>query len=176
MKKNIVLIGFMGSGKSVVGKLLANNIGFTYFDVDKYIEQESATTIDDIFSKKGEPYFRELETKAIKYASTIGKLIISCGGGAVLKTENMDMLENAGIIVCLKAKPETIFERILTDTSRPLLKVADPLSKIKELLNSREQHYTRCSFSIDTDKSSVSEIVNSIINTLVEKYGFKINK
>ena len=166
----------MGSGKSVVGKLLANNIGFTYFDVDKHIEKESATTIDDIFSKKGEPYFRELETKVIKYASTIGKLVISCGGGAVLKTENMDMLENTGIIVCLRAKPETIFARIKTDTSRPLLKVADPLSKIKELLNLREQHYTRCSFSIDTDKFSVSEIVNSITNTLVEKYGFKINK
>jgi len=174
MKKNIVLTGFMGSGKSAVGKLLANNIGFTFFDVDKRIEQESATTIADIFAKNGEVYFRGLETEMIKYASTIGKLVISCGGGVVLRAENMDALESTGVVVCLRAKPETIFERIKTDTDRPLLKVTDPLSKIKELLNSREQHYTRCSFSIDTDKLSASEIAKSITNTLVDKYDFKI--
>ncbi|MCK9582448.1 MAG: shikimate kinase [Endomicrobiales bacterium] len=174
MKKNIVLTGFMGSGKSVIGKLLAEKIGFTYFDVDKNIELENALSITEIFAQKGEPYFRGLEAQMIKRASTMEKLVISCGGGVVLRAENMDALESTGVVVYLRAKPETIFERIKNDTNRPLLKVADPLSKIKELLNLREQYYTRCSFSIDTDYLSPNEIVKHITDMLFEKYNFKI--
>jgi len=174
MKKNIVLTGFMGSGKSVVGKLLAEKIGFTYLDVDKHIEEEMGLSITDIFAQKGEPYFRTLETKMIKKVSKMDSLVVSTGGGAVLNPENMSMLESTGVIVCLRAKAETIFERIKNDTNRPLLKVEDPMLKIRVMLENRNRHYCRCSFSIDTDKLSENEIADSIIDTLVKEYNFKI--
>ena len=139
---NLAITGFMGTGKSAVGKLVAQKLGWQFFDIDAIIEEETGIKISEIFAKKGEPYFRELETRAVKLLAVLDKAVISCGGGIVLKAENMDELEKNGRVVCLTASPEKILQRTKGST-RPLLAVKDPLSKIKELLESREQYYKR---------------------------------
>jgi len=162
---NIALTGFMGTGKSAVGKLVAAKLGWQFFDIDEIIEQETGFKIPEIFAKKGEPYFRELETKTVRLLSLLDKSVISCGGGIVLRMENMDELEKTCIIVCLKASPEKILERT-KGSDRPLLSVKDPLSKIQEMLKLREPFYKRCKFSIDTSNITKEEVTENIINYL----------
>jgi shikimate kinase len=161
---NIVLTGFMGTGKSAVGKLLAKQLGWQFFDTDEVIEKDTKLKISDIFKNKGEPFFREVETKAIKLVSLLDKSVIACGGGVVLKPENMDELEKNGIVVCLCAGPEKILERTCKNTDRPLLKTPDPLSKIKGLLKERETCYKRCHISIDTNNLSIEQVAEKILN------------
>ena len=164
--RNIILVGFMGTGKSVVGKLLAKKLNMDFVESDEMIEIREKMPIKDIFEKKGEPYFRELETKAVKLLSVLDKAVISCGGGVVLRPENMDELEKKGVIVCLTASPEKILERT-KGNARPLLAVKDPLSKIKELLKAREQYYKRCSLTIDTSNLSPEQAAEMIIKSKI---------
>jgi shikimate kinase len=163
---NIALTGFMGTGKTEVGKLLAQLLKWQFIDVDAEIEKQVGIKISDIFAHKGEPYFRTAETDAIKLVSLLDKAVIACGGGAVLKTENVQALEKTGKIVCLRARPETIYERIKNDTSRPLLQVPNPKKKIEEMLSERAPHYARSSFAIDTDGKTIETIVEEIISLL----------
>ena len=160
---NLVLTGFMGTGKSEVGRRLAKALNRKFFDVDAIIEKESAMEITEIFEKKGEQHFRDLETETIRRVCASDRAVIACGGGAVLMPENMDLLEKNGVVVCLSASPEKIFERLKDDDTRPLLKVKEPLQKIKEILESRREHYARCSSSIDTTNLSPDEIVREIL-------------
>jgi shikimate kinase len=163
---NIALTGFMGTGKSAVGKLVAEKLGWQFFDTDEIIEQETGSKISEIFAKKGELYFRELETKTIKLLTVLDKTVISCGGGVVLKAENMDELEKCCLIICLTAGPEIILERT-KGSSRPLLSVKEPLLKIKEMLKTREPFYKRAKFTIDTSKLSVQDTVKEIIGKVL---------
>ena len=160
---NIVLTGFMGTGKSEVGRRLAKALNRKFIDIDACIEQGTGMKITEIFEKKGEPYFRDLETKEIRRAVSGDNSVIACGGGAVLRPENMDMLEKNGVVVCLSAVPEKIFERLEGDDTRPLLKVKEPLQKIKEILDSRRKYYARCGISVDTTNLSPDEIVREIL-------------
>lgn len=162
---NIVLTGFMGTGKSAVGKLLAKRLGWQFFDTDEVVEKDTKLKISDIFNNKGEPYFREVETKAIKLVSLLDKSVIACGGGVVLRLENMDELEKNGVIVCLNAAPEKILSRTSINNDRPLLKTPDRLSKIIGLLKERESFYKRCHIQIDTDNFSVEQIADKILNS-----------
>ncbi|MCB4791711.1 MAG: shikimate kinase [Elusimicrobia bacterium] len=161
---NIVLTGFMGTGKSAAGKLLAKRLKWQYLDTDEMIEKDINVKISDIFKYHGEARFRELESKAIKLIGLLDKAVIACGGGVVLKAQNMDELEKNGVVVCLSASPEKILERTKDNDDRPLLKTPDPLSKIKELLKIRAPFYKRCSFSVDTDNLSVEQVVDNILN------------
>ena len=163
---NLAITGFMGTGKSVAGKIVAEKLGWQFFDTDEIIEEEVEIKISEIFAKKGEPYFRDLETKTIKLLSLLDKAVISCGGGVVLRPENMDELEKKGVIVCLTASPEKILERT-KGNARPLLAVKDPLSKIKELLKAREQYYKRCSLTIDTSNLSPEQAAEMIIKSKI---------
>jgi len=160
---NIVLTGFMGTGKSEVGKRLAKALGYKFIDTDELIEKEAKLRITEIFERKGEPFFRDLETITIKRVASMDKAVIAAGGGAVLRKENMDVLEKTGVVVCLRAAPEKIIERLKGDETRPLLKVKDPLAKIKEILDSRQKYYERCSISVDTSVLSPEEIVREIL-------------
>jgi len=153
----------MGTGKTTVGKLLAKNLGWEFVDVDAVIEKNSGMVISEIFARFGEPEFRSRETSAIKQLSVLDKKIFSCGGGAVLLSENMDAFEKTGIIVCLTASPEVIYQRIRHTTTRPLLKVPDPLAAIKELLAVREPFYRRCTYTVHTDFLSPDAIVAEIV-------------
>lgn len=164
--KNIVLTGFMGTGKTAVGKKLSRFLNMELVDVDTEIEKSKGMSINDIFKKFGEPRFREIETEMIKKLSGKENIIISTGGGAVLKQENMDILREKGITVCLMAKPETILMRTSHNSNRPLLQVEDPLGKIKELLNFRKPFYEKADIMIDTEEKTPIQIAEEIIEEI----------
>jgi shikimate kinase len=164
--KNIVLTGFMGTGKSEVGKLLAKQLGFAFIDADAEIEKITGMTISDIFSSRGEPAFREIESEVILSLAGNEKAVISTGGGAVLRQVNMDNLRKKGVIVCLEASAETIFKRTAGNDDRPLLKTDDRLAKIKEMLAARRPFYERADIMIDTECKSPMEISGEIIEEM----------
>lgn len=141
MKNNIVLLGFMGCGKTTVGKLLAQKTGYTFIDADSYIEQRENMTVNEIFAAKGEAYFRAVETEVAEELSKKERLVIATGGGMVLKKENADFLRSTGFCVWLKVSPETVLERLKNDTTRPLLQREDKEAAVKELLSVREPLY-----------------------------------
>jgi shikimate kinase len=167
--KNIVLTGFMGTGKTEVGKELSRLLDMKLIDVDTEIEKSRKLTINDIFKKFGEPRFREIETEMIKNLSEKKNIIISTGGGAVLKQENTDVLRKNGVIVCLTASPETILRRTSRNSDRPLLQVEDPLKKIKELLNFRTPFYEKADIMIDTEGKTPLQIAEEIIERIKDE-------
>ncbi|MCL4458106.1 MAG: shikimate kinase [Nitrospirae bacterium] len=161
--KNIVLTGFMGTGKTEVGRILAQKLSYALVDADTEIEKEQKTTITEIFKQYGEPKFRDIESDVIKRLSELGKAVISTGGGAVLRQENMDNLRKKGVIICLSASPETILKRTSNNNDRPLLQVEDPLKKIKELLEFRMPYYEKADIMIDTENKTPLEVADEII-------------
>jgi shikimate kinase len=167
--KNIVLTGFMGTGKTEVGRELSRVLGWRLIDVDDEIVKEQKMSINDIFGKLGEPAFRDMETEMIRTVSQNRNAIISTGGGAVLRQENMDILRENGVRICLSASPETILERTSTNSERPLLKVEDPLRKITELLEFRRPFYEKADVTIETEQKTPLNIAEEIL----ERIGWK---
>jgi 3-dehydroquinate synthase len=164
----IVLTGFSGTGKSAVGPLLAERLGWTLVDTDQVVEERAGKRILDIFRDEGEEAFRDLEADAIREASAGDKLVLSTGGGAVLRAENRRALALAGFVVCLEARPETIFERLTSRADaepldRPLLATADPLSRIRELKNARQHLYSLCDWAVHTDGLTPEEVTAEIV-------------
>ncbi len=164
--KNIALTGFMGTGKSAVGRYLAKRLGYSYIDVDHEIERSKGMRITDIFKTYGEEAFRDMESETIAKVVRHTNAVISTGGGAVMRQENLDRLRERCIIVCLKASPETILSRVKNNKDRPLLDTADPMTRIKELLRQREPYYQRADITIQTDGLSPSEVVEHILSSI----------
>jgi shikimate kinase len=164
--KNIVLAGFMGTGKTAVSKELSRLAGFATVDVDAEIEKSAGMAIKEIFKQFGEPRFRDMETEAIKKVSEKTSTVISTGGGAVLRQENMDALRRGGIVVCLTATPETILERTNNSDERPLLQVEDPVGKIKELLDFRKPYYEQADVMIDTEGKTPLQVAEEILERI----------
>ncbi len=156
----------MGTGKSVVGKKLAAKLNRDFIELDDAIESKEKIPIKDIFEKKGEPYFRLVEKEVIKEAAKRENVVMSAGGGAVIDEENFKNLKNSGIIICLKASPETILERTKNLKTRPLLNVPDPKKQIEELLRKREPYYNKADFSIDTDNLNIEQVSEAMIKIL----------
>ena len=165
MSKHIVLEGFMGSGKSTIGIRLSYKMAMTVIDTDKLIEREQQKTISDIFAKDGEEAFRRMETVCLKKLAKQGYgQIISLGGGVPVRRENREILKTLGMVVYLRAKPETIYERVKNDTSRPLLQCDDPLARIRELMAARESMYEEAAdVVIDTDTLTVEQVLTEIV-------------
>ena len=161
--KNIVLIGFMGTGKTAVAKGVARVSGFAYISTDDLIEKKEGKLINEIFSSKGEPYFRQVEKDIVREVSAMDDIVIDAGGGVVLDPENVKNLKNKGVLVCLWAEPKDIFERTKRHTHRPLLNVKDPLRKITELLDKRRPYYERADYHINTSSVSIADTVDSIL-------------
>ena len=141
LQENIAIIGFMGTGKTTVSSALSKITGLKEIDVDAYIVEKAKMSISEIFEKYGEEYFRNLETESLREIANNKNQIISCGGGAVLKDENVDILKNSGTIVLLTATPETIFDRVKDHTHRPILNNDMSLSHVKSLMEKREPRY-----------------------------------
>ena len=165
-KKNLVLIGFMGTGKSSVGKALAKRTGRALIDVDQRIEEKEKRRIADIFEKDGEVAFRRLEKDAIREAAKSSGAIITTGGGAVIDPENLSILKVGGVLVALEASPETIFQRVKDSRHRPLLKKGDLLAEIKKLLETRKPYYAKADLFFDTDGQTPSQVASRILTTL----------
>ncbi|WP_182187355.1 shikimate kinase [Pectinatus frisingensis] len=159
--KNIALIGFMGTGKSCVGKLLAEKLGFSFIDTDLLVEQQVQMTIPQIFQQYGEAYFRECEKKAVKQAVMQPSTVIATGGGVPLFEENRDVLQINSAVICLRAEVKTIMHRTKGRNNRPLLNSQE--EKIQSLLDERKPFYAQADFLIDTDALSPLQIVNEII-------------
>ena len=147
--KNIVLVGFMGSGKSYVGKLIAEQTGMPLLDMDAMIVERAGKPITDIFAEDGEPRFREYERDLVKELAETEGNIISTGGGIVLNPDNIRDFEKKGLVVCLLVDAESVLERIRHDESRPLL-AGDKEKAIVEILESRKELYEGITHKIDT--------------------------
>jgi len=156
----------MGTGKTAIGRKLSRLLNMKLIDVDTEIEKSQKMTINEIFKKFGEPRFREIETEMIKRLSENENVIISTGGGAVLKQENTDALRKKGVIACLMATPETILKRTSRNSNRPLLQVEDPLRRIEELLNFRRPFYEKADVIIDTEGKTPLQVAEEIIEKI----------
>ena len=164
--QNITLVGFMGTGKTTVGRMLACRLGLRFVDSDDEIEKGQGVAISHIFSEMGEPYFRMLEKEMIKTLSDMGGLVVSVGGGAVMDPGNIASMKAGGPVVCLAASPEIILKRVEGFTHRPLLEVADPLDKIKGLLEARAEFYAQADITIDTSELTPEQVVEEIIGRM----------
>jgi shikimate kinase len=162
--QNIALIGFMGTGKSSVGQLVAAQLHFTFLDTDHVIEARAGKTISEIFEQEGEPAFRELEKKIVAELVTRKKTAISTGGGLPADTGNLASLKTHSLVVCLWASPEKIWERVRSQTHRPLLNEPDPLAKIRLLLAEREPFYRQADVLLNTEMRSLKDVAQQVIH------------
>ena len=166
MERNIYLVGFMGTGKTTVGKLLSGKLEKEFVEIDDLIEGRQGLSIEEIFCKKGEDYFRKIEKDTLKEVAKLNNLVVSCGGGIIIDKDNIAVIKNTGIMVCLTAEPHIIYERTKRFSHRPLLNVVDPQSKIKELLNARDPFYRQAHLFVDTSQMTTKEVVSKIIEGL----------
>ena len=166
MRKNIIITGFMGTGKSVVAKELARKLKMEFIDMDQIIEEGLGISIADIFARYGEKCFREQENKLVKELSQKENRVIATGGGTLLSSDNARMLGQAGEIICLYADSQTIYNRVKRKNDRPLLKGENILNKINLLLEERKKIYDNIKWKINTTNFTTQEVVEKIINLL----------
>ena len=164
MENNIFLIGFMGVGKSTIGKVLAETLQTELMEMDETIEKEQEISINEIFAQYGETHFRNLESELVMRIGKGQNTVVSCGGGAVLRAENVENMKKSGKIIFLTATPETIYERVSDSTNRPLLNGNMNVEYIAQLMEKRRTIYQEAAdIIIETDAKSIEDIVNEIL-------------
>ena len=159
---SLALVGFMGTGKSTVGHVVAHQLGFEFLDTDEVIEVRSGLTIPEIFAIEGEASFRRREAELAQELATCERTVISTGGGFIVSADNLAALKQSCLVVCLWASPETIFARVRHQTHRPLLAGPDAADRIRELLARREGHYRQADVLINTDLRSTREVAQQV--------------
>lgn len=170
-KNNVVLIGFMGCGKTTIGDGLAYRLKYSFIDTDKQIEDEMGTTINNIFKMYGEQYFRQLEHNIIKNINKKNRQVIATGGGIIKNKNNINELKKNGIILYLKASSEHIYNNLKEDNSRPLLQVNNKSVVIEQLLNERKYLYEKyADIIVNVSNNTVENTINTIIEKIGEKY------
>jgi shikimate kinase len=178
MEYNIIYLnGFMAAGKTTIGPILANTLGWDFYDLDKVIEEESGKRIVDIFSDEGEKYFREKETEILIKLSKFKDAVISLGGGTSANSNNMEIIKNSGRIIYLKASPESLVQRLRYKTDRPIFndisksgdKKAEMKIKIIQLLNQREPYYNQADLIINTDEMTLGMTVDKIAKMIIHQ-------
>ena len=174
MKTNIALIGYMGTGKTAVGRALAERQGKEFIEMDSLIEQKAGKSIPDIFSQDGEIAFRELEIAVAREVASRNDVVIACGGGLVLNQINVDRLRENAVMVCLTAGPDVILQRVSGEAGqRPLLEVENPERTIAEMLSFRQPFYQRAAdITIDTSKLDVGSVAGQIMEKLRDNASF----
>lgn len=167
---NIILIGFMGCGKSTVGIRLSYRLRRIVEDTDKLIEKKAGKSISDIFKEEGEPCFRQMETECLKeLLNTRDEKILATGGGLPMRRENHVLLKQLGCVLYLRISPQCVYERLKNDTSRPLLQCENPLERIRSLLNERAPVYEETAdLVVDVDGKDMEQIITEIVQKLKE--------
>jgi shikimate kinase len=160
---NIVLTGFMGTGKSAVGRHLSDELHVPFIDVDSTIAKKAGKSIQQIFTTQGEEAFRELETTVLAEVASGDKTVIATGGGALLNAKNREILQKNGILVCLTAKMGTLLERLKDDLTRPLLAGENLENKISRLMKERQAVYDLCPLQVDTEGKTIAHVAKEII-------------
>ena len=165
---NVILVGFSGTGKTLVGQVVARSLGWEFLDSDLEIAGRAGKPVSRIFSEDGETAFRVLEKQVLRDVCSMGSRVISTGGGAMVDSEIRDFMLSQGYVVCLDADPQTIFRRLSADEthpgeSRPMLAGADPLERIRSLKDSRRRYYSMAHETVYTDNLSVEEVAEKVI-------------
>ena len=161
---NLALIGFMGTGKSCVGRMVADALHFTFLDTDHVIEARVGKRISDIFDQDGEPVFREWDRRIVEELTRRDKTVIATGGGLPADPANLASLKTHALVICLWASPETIWERARGHSHRPLLNEPDPLAKIRQLLAVREPCYRQADVLVNTEMRSLREVMQHVLH------------
>lgn len=165
--RNIVLVGFMGAGKSVIGKSLANNLSRPFFDTDQMVEDTAGAKIEAIFETLGEDAFREIETRTIKDLTDIRGAVIATGGGALKNPENVKALKQDSLVVYLYARPEILFERIKLESGRPIADRMTTLEDMEIILADREPLYRKIAdIVVDTSDKSINAVEHEIFESV----------
>ncbi len=160
---NIYFVGFMGTGKTTIGRSVAQRLGFELLDSDHEIERKAGKPVADIFSQDGEEAFRALERDFISQGHAAQRTVVACGGGLVVQPGMLDLLKQKGVVVCLHASLETILKRTQGSRHRPLLNVDDPMDRIRTLYTQREPIYRKSGTLILTDGRPLNDIVNHVL-------------
>lgn len=174
MNSTIYLTGFMGSGKSTIGPILANTLGWDFSDLDTLIENKTGKKIREIFEQEGESYFRKVETDTLKEISELQNVIISLGGGTIANKENLEILKKTGKIIYLRVSLNTVYHRLKYKKDRPALTKSDSESlsrnemadRIKKLMNTRAKYYEQADYTIDTDTNSLGKTIDKIVKII----------
>jgi shikimate kinase len=172
----IYLAGFMASGKSTIGPILANVLGWDYYDLDCEIEKREAKKIVDIFEENGEEYFRTLENNTLNDLSQVNNIVVSLGGGTMAKADNLKVMKSTGKIVFLETSPEEVYNRLKNKTDRPLVKdlvlseagKEEFIAKINKLLSERQPYYSQADININTDTANVGRTVDQIKRRIIK--------
>jgi len=171
----IYLTGFMTSGKSTIGPILANVLGYDFYDLDREIENIEKLTVVEIFEKHGEQYFREAESKILNELAKKDNLVISLGGGTIVNKNNFDMMKRTGKIIYLKVSPETLYKRLRHKTDRPIFKdlvlnnknEKDFMKRISELMEKRKHFYELSDIIIDTELTPLGKTIDRIAKKII---------
>jgi len=166
---NIYLVGMMGAGKSVVGKALASQLGCRFIETDTFIVEASGQTIPDLFESKGEEAFRKMESGVLAEIARWDHAVVSSGGGIIMKPENFSLMKSTGKIIYLKTKPETLWKRIASDRTRPLLNVKDPFQRMQDLLRERSPIYEQADITVETDNKKPETIAEEMASLVEQK-------
>lgn len=162
---NLYLVGFMGVGKSALGRRVAKELGYRFIDSDQVIEKRAGKKIPEIFEAPGEAAFRRMERDFIESGHPEKACVVSCGGGLVVQRGMPELLKSRGVVICLFASAESIIERTRRNKNRPLLNVEDPETKVRELLAEREPMYMDAGICISSEGRSMSEVVRHMIRS-----------
>jgi shikimate kinase len=174
-KKNVILCGFMGTGKSTVGKRLAALIDYSFLDLDTEIEAEAGMSIPEIFSSRGEPAFRALESSMIEQVACRTGCVIAAGGGAIVNPKNLQNFRLCGIIVTLTADVQTILTRVGAGDDRPMLQQGNRQERIRELMEKRKDAYAQADIIQDTTALSIDEVAHKLLARLRD-FGFALDE
>lgn len=165
LPENIILIGFMGSGKSTVGRMLARQLRFRFLDTDKLVEERARLAIPEIFAQHGEADFRGRETAVLESLCGVRQHILATGGGIVTVPENIPLLRSLGLVVLLKADPDEIFRRVSRNAERPLLQVEDPRRRVLDLMATRQPFYDSAAhFTVDSTRLRHEDVTEKILD------------
>jgi shikimate kinase len=162
---NLYLVGFMGTGKTTVGRAVAHKLGFLALDSDHEIERQQGKTIPEIFAQQGEPAFRGMEREFIERGHPAERTLVACGGGLVVQPDMLALLKTKGVVVCLHASIETILARTARHRNRPLLDVENPEERVRTLYAAREPIYKQAGTVILTDSRPLHDIVGHVIRS-----------